>query len=205
MRMTNSTVSHDANVLETVLQYHPLDKAEGLSPSGWVKWPSRGWVRVHMIICHPSDLSKVPAEDWILKQWLLTGSIVFSFCRPIQGICISLCLTWIGFVNMSSSVESFYNPNFDGPTRILRSIYPQVNSVRRYLIFHSCSKRKPTFLIKLSFQSDLRFPTTAYFNESREHEPVWFANLPEIAGILGDRYGLHKQKCLKKPISISEV
>ena len=107
---------------------------------------------------------------------------------------------WPGVVNMSSSVESFYNQNFDGPTRILRSIYPQfckaLSRLRR-VIFHSCSKRKPTFLIKLSFQSDLQFPTTAYFNQSREHEPVWSANLQEIAWILGDRYGLHKQKCLQ--------
>ena len=49
---------------------------------------------------------------------------------------------------------------------------------------------KHTFPIKLFFQSDIRFPTSGYFNFSHERELIWLANhhdSPAMAGKSRDR------------------
>jgi len=62
-------------------------------------------------------------------------------------------------------------------------------------------RRKTHFSDKAVLSSDIRFPTSAYFNLSHERELIWLANhdLPAMAGISRDRSNhLTKQK-LKCP------
>ena len=60
---------------------------------------------------------------------------------------------------------------------------------------------KHAFPIKLFFKSDIRFPTSAYFNPSHERELIWLANhdLPAMSGISRDRSNHVTKQKLKSP------